>query len=214
LRGGPSLGRKRPRRAATSDGMSDAAAHKLVPDYAESEALDCRRTTRAGASVCLLGITAQKPSRLEAELLWLGCCLSHTGVPETTAVSWSHFTPLASAPDRRGFLCSKRPSGLHLRALRAGVDYRLTSLGLDVLLSKECHARCHVAAASPRAFPPRLQGRPKGRLFLFWGSLGLLRFPRHLGFPAALEHTPYGSLVLKRVWHLAGAGRGATDTNF
>jgi hypothetical protein len=63
-------------------------------------------------------------------------------VPETTLVSWSHLAPLASSPDRRGFLCSAWLEGPSSESMRAGVNYRLTRAGLDFSSSRGCHARC------------------------------------------------------------------------
>src|SRR5215213_494861 len=129
------------------------------------------RTTRAWASVCLLGITAQKRMRARSVAI----------------AAWLLSEPYGGARDPMGLLVPLRPAclltgqaGFSLPgvtgrsssgALRAGVNDWLTSAGLDSSLSKECHARCHVAAASPRAFPPRLQGRSKAWLFLFRATL-------------------------------------------
>src|SRR3954468_17247090 len=121
-------------------------------------------TTRAWASVCLLGIRPQK--RMRARSLAIA--------------AWLLSEPYGGARDHIGLLVPLGPAcfltgqaGLPLlgvaggpssESMRAGVHYGLTRAGLEFSSSRDCHARCHVAGVLLGRFLPDFKAARRGRL--------------------------------------------------
>jgi hypothetical protein len=143
-------------------------------------------TTRAWASVCLLGIRPQK--RMRARSLAIA--------------AWLLSEPYGGARDHIGLLVPLGPAcfltgqaGLPLlgvaggpssESMRAGVHYGLTRAGLEFSSSRGCHARCWTPTGVSS-----LTSRPLAEGGFLLCSL------RAIGIRGSLAHRPCASLTLR-----------------